>query len=479
MTLEHSPGQTIRVLRDDAEMTSTMEVLANELARTNAALLEAQRQNAELLAQIAHQAQHDTLTGLPNRALFQDRLERAVVGAARQGAELAVMFIDLDGFKVVNEMFGHHAGDLALVEVARRLEQCLRQSDTVAHMGGDEFAVILTDLRDPEDAARVGRKLIHALEQHVQIGNHEMAVTASIGLSLFPQDGQDAISLARHADVALYRAKQDGKNDLRFFSQEMNAAALERVQLEARLHGALERGELALHYQPQCEVISGRVLSFEALLRWTHPELGSVPPDRFIPVAEDSGLIVPIGAWVLEEAARQIAAWRLDGFDDVRVAVNVSPVQFARNDFVSSVERTLERHGLEGRHLEIELTERLIVRDMDRASRRLAELRALGVTVSIDDFGAGHSSLSYLTRLPVDVLKVDRSFVGALSTGSDAHRVVQAIVALAHAFGLGVVAEGVETDAQLEVLNALGCERTQGYLLGRPVPALEAVRWLA
>jgi diguanylate cyclase len=469
----------IRFETDRVRQEAEFERLRNaDLARANAALVDADRQKSELLSQLAHQAQHDGLTGLPNRALFQDRLERAVAGAARNGHELAVMFIDLDGFKLVNDTLGHHAGDLLLVEVAHRLEQCLRQSDTVARMGGDEFTVILADLRDPEDAALVARKLIRSLKQSVRVAGHEMNVTASVGVSLFPRDGQDATSLACHADVALYRAKQDGKNDVRFFSHDMNAAALERVQLEAQLHGALERDELTLHYQPQCDAATGRVRSFEALLRWTHPELGSVPPDRFIPVAEDSGLIIPIGAWVLEEAARQVAAWREDGFDGVRVAINVSPVQFAREDFVWLIEQTLERYGLEGRHLEIELTERLIVRDLDRASKRLAALRALGVTVSIDDFGAGHSSLSYLTRLPVDVLKVDRSFVGALGSGSDAGRVVQAIVGLAHAFGLSVVAEGIETDVQLQAVTALGCERTQGYLLGRPAPALEAVRWL-
>jgi diguanylate cyclase len=477
MTIEHSIPQASGKEREGPEATR-VEALAAELAHTNAALLEANRYNAELVGRLAHQARYDSLTGLPNRALFQDRLERAVAGATRQNADLAVLFMDLDGFKIINDTLGHHTGDLALIEVARRLEQHLRQSDTVAHMGGDEFAVILSDLSDPEDTMRVARKLLRAFGQPVCVSGHEMTVTASIGVSLFPRDGQNAESLARHAGVALYQAKQDGKNDVRFFSPEMNAAALDRVLLEAKLHGALERGELSLHYQPQCEAATGRVLSFEALLRWTHPELGSVPPDRFIPVAEDCGLIVPIGAWVLEEAARQVAAWRKDGFDDLRVAVNVSPVQFVRDDFTVHIEEMLERYGLEGRHLEIELTERLIVRDLKRASKRLSALRALGVTVSIDDFGAGYSSLSYLTHLPVDVLKVDRSFINALSTDSDASRIIQAIVSLAHAFGLSVVAEGVETDAQLQVLNALGCERTQGYLLGRPMPALEAARWL-
>jgi diguanylate cyclase len=353
----------------------------------------------------------------------------------------------------------------------------VRESDTVARMGGDEFTVILSELQDAPDAARVAQRLVSAIEAPLVISGQEVGVTASVGVSLYPADGNSAELLARHADMALYRAKQEGKNTVRFFAPEMNAEALERVKLESALRGALERQEFSVHYQPLMTA-DGRTRSFEALLRWRHETLGVVTPDRFIPAAEDAGLIVPIGAWVLDEALRQIAVWRAEGFADLCVAVNVSPVQLARDDFVRTVSETLQRHGLDGSSLELEVTERSIVRDFERTSSRLEALRWLGVSVSVDDFGAGQSSLAYLLRLPVDVLKVDRSFVAAMHASGSEARVVPAMVALAHALGLSVVAEGVETPAQLDALSQLGCERLQGYLLGRPVPAEDVRRWL-
>jgi diguanylate cyclase len=445
---------------------------SDDLARVNAALVRTDREKSELMEQLAYQAQHDTLTGLPNRALFTDRLEHTVRSAARYDRQLAVMFVDLDGFKLVNDTLGHHAGDALLVEVGHRLQGAVRESDTVARMGGDEFTVILSEVTSSADATKVAQRIVASLEEPIFLPGHNghVSVTASIGVSLYPRDAEDAETLSRHADLALYRAKDDGKNTVRFYSSDMNTAAVERLTTDTALRGALERREFSLHYQPITSSMNSRC-TLEALLRWTHPVLGRVSPDRFIPAAEDTGLIVPIGAWVLEESLRQIATWRASGWADVRVAVNVSPVQLNRDDFVQTVAESLQRQGLAGECLELELTERTIVRDVERTSVRLEALRALGVGISVDDFGTGHSSLSYLMRLPVDTLKVDRSFVSTMGAGQT--RIVAAIVALAHALGLGVVAEGVETQSQLEALTQLGCERFQGYLLGRPVPAEE------
>jgi diguanylate cyclase (GGDEF)-like protein len=464
--------ETERVRREAALERRRSE----DLARVNAALVKAAKEKNELMEQLAHQARHDALTGLPNRALFADRLERTVKVAARYARQLAVMFVDLDGFKLVNDTLGHHAGDALLVEVSRRLESAVRESDTVARMGGDEFTVILSEVASSDDAARVAGRVIAALQTPMRLPGFETPVTvsASVGVSLYPQDALEAETLSKHADLALYRAKSEGKNTVRFFSPDMNAAAVERLTLENALRGALERREFSLHYQPIKATNGAR--TFEALLRWTHPSLGRIAPDRFIPVAEDSGLIVSVGAWVLNEALRQTAAWRASGWADVRVAVNVSPLQLAREDFVQTVAEVLARHRLAGDALELEITERTIVRDLERTRSRLEDLRALGVGVSVDDFGAGHSSLAYLMRLPVDTLKVDRSFVAAMDNGET--KVVAAIVALAHALGLGVVAEGVETGTQMTMLEQLGCERFQGYFLGRPAPAVEAQNWL-
>jgi diguanylate cyclase (GGDEF)-like protein len=464
--------ETERVRREAALERQRSE----DLSRVNAALVKADTEKSALMEQLEHQARHDALTGLPNRALFADRLERTVRAAARYGRELAVLFVDLDGFKLVNDTLGHHAGDALLIEVSRRLEYAVRESDTVARMGGDEFTIVLSEVLSSADAARVAGRIVHSLEAPMKLPGSDtlVNVTASVGVSVYPRDGLDAETLSKHADLALYRAKEEGKNGVRFFAPDMNAAAVERLQIESALRGALERSEFSLHYQP-IQAAHG-AHTFEALLRWTHPTLGRIAPDRFIPSAEDSGLIVTLGAWVLNEALRQVGAWRAGGASDVRVAVNVSPVQLARDDFVTTVADALKRHNLEGDCLELELTERVIVRDLERTSARLTALRDLGVGLSVDDFGAGHSSLAYLMRLPVDTLKIDRSFVAAVDAGET--RVVGAIVALAHALGLGVVAEGVETGTQLETLKALGCERFQGYFLGRPAPASDAQGWL-
>ncbi|WP_158263760.1 putative bifunctional diguanylate cyclase/phosphodiesterase [Deinococcus arcticus] len=482
---------------DNARLTAQLRQLSGELEgrvqrrtaelnRANAALREltgdleqkVRERTAELeasQARLAHQAQHDVLTGLPNRALFQDRLERGIATAVRERRRVAVLFIDLDGFKAVNDTLGHAAGDELLREVAARLQDSVRRNDTVARLGGDEFTVMLLSIHSAQDAALVAAKILERLRQPIALGGAQAHVTGSIGVSLYPDDGADAQDLQRFADLAMYRAKQGGKNNVTFYAPEMNAAGTARSSMELGLRGALEGGELRVVYQPLHD-LSGQVRGAEALLRWQSAALGNVSPATFIPVAEDTGLIIPIGTFVLNEACRQLAAWREDGRALERISVNVSPAQFVQGDFVDVVRRALQTWRLQGRDLELELTERMILRDVKGVARKMAELRAMGVRLSIDDFGTGNSALNYLMTLPVTTLKVDRTFVQALEDSPGAYRIVQAIVALGHALGLDVVAEGVETPAQLLQVRDLGVERTQGFLLGRPGPP-EELNW--
>ncbi|MGY2897062.1 putative bifunctional diguanylate cyclase/phosphodiesterase [Deinococcus sp. UYEF24] len=419
-----------------------------------------------LTERLQHEAHHDPLTGLPNRTLLTDRLNHALARGARTLQPLAVVFLDLDGFKRINDTLGHDAGDALLKEVATRLQSTLRPSDTVARLGGDEFVVLVTDLSSPTDAARTARRLQTVINRPITLGGQRVTVQASLGISVAPQDGKDAGVLLRQADLAMYQAKREGKNDLRFFAPELNAAAMERLDLEIRLKAALESGALELHYQPQFGVQSGELVGIEALLRWSDPELGPVSPDRIIPIAEDTGLIVPLGAWVLETACRQAAVW---GFR-VPVAVNVSPAQLIRPDFVETVRQSLNRHGMPGAALKLEITERLAVRDSVLIARHLEEVRQLGVRVSLDDFGAGHSGIASLLHWPLDELKIDRSVIVGLGQGDKVQRVVAALLALARGLELPVIAEGVETPLQLDILRSLGCETVQGYLTGRPSP---------
>ncbi|MFX0145687.1 MAG: EAL domain-containing protein [Candidatus Hodarchaeota archaeon] len=445
-----------------------------EMASRLAAVAIEQRQ---LHDQLAHQARHDALTGLPNRLMFGERLQHALTEARRNDWLLAVLFIDLDRFKQINDTLGHTVGDSLLQQVSRRLESCLRKSDSLARMGGDEFTLVLSELKDPQDALRVAQKLLNALEAPFSVGAYELFVTASIGISVYPRDGRDAATLQRSADSAMYRAKTRGKNSYEFFTPDLSVAALEQLEIETALRRAMENNELQLYYQPQVEM-SGKLAGLEALLVWNHPKLGVISPTQFIPVAEESGMIVPIGAWVLEEACRQNAVWRAVGYRTVTVAVNVSPMQFARADFVETVASALRHSGLESSLLELELTESVVMRDVVESARQMERLRTLGVSISIDDFGTGYSSLSYLRRLPIDNLKIDQSFLEELEKDSNTMPLVQAIVALAHGLGLSVIAEGVETEAQMEVLRAVKCDKVQGYLLGGPLPAEAAERLL-
>ncbi|WP_161884162.1 sensor domain-containing protein [Deinococcus alpinitundrae] len=438
-----------------------------------------QRQATEVLA---YQAHHDALTGLPNRSLFLDRLERALAAARRHGDKLAVAFVDLDRFKLVNDTLGHAAGDELLRAVAQRLRGCLREVDTVSRMGGDEFLLLLPGVRSISEASRVARKVISSLAPAFEVVGRELFVTASVGLSLYPLDAPDAQNLLSHADQAMYQAKEAGKNAFRVFSTEQPDDLQERFALEGELRQAVQRSELELHYQPLIEISSGRVRGVEALLRWHHPRLGLVSPATFIPIAEESGLIVsPVGEWVLTEACRQNAAWQRAGLAPFQVSVNVSALQFDREDFVEMVAAALDSNGLEGRWLELELTETLVMRRVSESARQLARLRALGVSIAIDDFGTGHSSLAYLQQLPIDTLKIDRSFVLGLDASlvGGTHPLIQAVIAMGHALGLAVVAEGVETEVQLQWLGQEGCDLAQGFLLARPQSAGSLKAFLA
>jgi diguanylate cyclase (GGDEF)-like protein/PAS domain S-box-containing protein len=428
---------------------------------------------------MAHQAHHDPLTELPNRVLFEDRLQNAISGARRHRRTLGVLYVDLDRFKLVNDTLGHATGDHLLKQVARRFSRCLRQSDTLARTGGDEFSLVLPEIDHPEGALLVAEKLVNALKAPVRVGACELFVSASIGIALYPEDGEDAATLQRKADTAMYFAKNKGGGRAQRYTGEIRAITEKRLAIENDLHRALERNELSLHYQPQFDLATGRMTGFEALLRWIHPELGPIPPNRFIPIAEESGLIAAISNWVLEEACAQNRRWQVGGFAPVRIAVNIPASLFSRSDLVSVVARVLCNHKLDSPFLELELTESAIMQDVAGSINQMSRLRALGVRIAIDDFGTGYSSLSYLQSLPVDNLKIDQSFLRVLDETGRTGPVIQAIVDLAHGLGLTVTAEGVELESQLNSLRQMGCDTVQGFWMGRPMPAGMATELLA
>ena len=449
-----------------------------EMARDMASIAIEHRR---LTDRLSYQAQHDALTGLPNRFLLEDRLQQAIAYANRHDSQLAVLLIDLDGFKYVNDTVGHQAGDQVLIEVSRRLRSVTRRTDTLARIGGDEFCLVLSDLNRASDAFQVAQTCLDILRKPLFIAEHEYSVSASIGISCYPEHGAEPEILQQNADTAMYHAKFSGKNGFQVFTSEINAPLRERLELMGDLRRALENGEFHLVYQPQFGA-GGDLVGFEALLRWDHPKRGTIFPDKFIPVAEETGLIVSIGNWVLDQACRQLAVWHRMGYAKLRVAVNVSTLQFERQDWMQTVSDALKRNGLPPSSLELELTETVVMKNCERAASRLTELRALGVSSAIDDFGTGYSSLKYLQNLPIDTLKIDQSFVRNLDPHSDGQSgngaIVQAIVTLAQQLGLRVVAEGVETDQELEVLRRLGCDFVQGYLFSRPMSVANCDRFL-
>jgi diguanylate cyclase (GGDEF)-like protein/PAS domain S-box-containing protein len=420
---------------------------------------------------IRHIAHHDVLTGLPNRLHLSIALGQALAIAQRKSSEVALMFLDMDRFKIINDTLGHYVGDQLLVEVAHRLKSCVRESDIVARLGGDEFVAALTDITDPSAVATIANKLLQALGQPYQVAGHALHSTPSIGISLFPLDGRDIGTLMKNADAAMYHAKEQGRNNIQYFTPAMNAAVGQRMELERGLRTALEARQFDLYYQPQVCGQSGRILGFEALIRWRHPERGLVSPGDFIPVAEDTGLIGPIGDWVLEEASRQLQEWKQAGITGLTMAVNLSAYQLRSSNLVDNVRAVLARHDIAGDELELEVTESVAMDNPERAIDRLHDLRALGVKLAIDDFGTGYSSLAYLKNLPIQTLKLDRSFVRDIETDANDAAISAATLALAHSLGLKVVAEGVETAAQRDFLVAHDCDILQGYLFGKPEPA--------
>ena len=440
----------------DARLDARTAALADSLTLAN-----------EELTQLAL---HDTLTGLPNRILLADRISQAMAKVAEQGGCFSLMFIDLDGFKPVNDAFGHHVGDRLLREVALRLREQLRSQDTLARIGGDEF-VLLVRLSGPDDAPQVATRQVSLLAKSFRVDEHDLQISASIGIALYPGNGQSAEELLMNADAAMYHAKGGGKNGYSFFDVSMNTNARKQLQLLQDLRQALEHNQFRLHYQPKFDASNGKPVGAEALLRWEHPQQGLLQPDDFIELAEKTGLIIPIGEWVLNEACRQMRIWFDQGYSHWRIAVNLSALQFCYSGLVDSVVSALERNQLPANSLTLEITETTAMSDADASMTVLQKLSHMGVDLSIDDFGTGYSSLMYLKRLPANELKIDRGFVRDLEHDSDDAAIVSAIVALGQALGLRIVAEGVETDTQQSFLTTLGCDSLQGFLLGQPLPA--------
>ncbi|HEX6721826.1 MAG TPA: EAL domain-containing protein, partial [Burkholderiaceae bacterium] len=422
---------------------------------------------------IRHLATHDTLTGLPNRALFLEELGRSMRDARREGQQLALLFVDLDHFKIINDTLGHDAGDLLLAQMAKALRDCLRPSDLVARLGGDEFVVLLRHPAGRHEAAVVARKLLHAVTQPLSLKGQECRVSASVGICIFPDNAGDEASLMKGADIAMYEAKREGRNGFRYFSTDAPPQSPLRLRMASNLQVAIERDEFTLHFQPKIDLQSGRITGAEALLRWTNPELGAVPPGEFIALAEETGLMLPIGRWVLHQACAQHMAWRREGLPPMPLAVNLSPRQFADAELLADIQRALRHTGMPAEALELEVTEGVVVSNPERALATLQAIKRMGVRLAIDDFGTGYSSLGQLKRFPIDTLKIDRSFIRGLPGDVHDIAIVEAIVVMCRALKLNVVAEGVETAEQREFLRQRACTQMQGYQFSQPLPAAQ------
>ena len=428
--------------------------------------------------QMTHSAQHDFLTGLPNRMLLNDRVGQAIVSASRNMKKVAVLFLDLDGFKHINDSLGHPIGDQLLQSIAKRLVNCVRGSDTVSRQGGDEFVVLLSEVAHSEDPAITARRMLQAVKGTHSIGQHDLHVTTSIGVSVYPDDGLDAETLIENADTAMYQAKENGRQSYQFFKPAMNVRAVERQSIEESLRRALDRQEFVVHYQPKINLGTGGITGAEALIRWIHPNRGLIPPAQFIPVAEDCGLILPIGKWVLREACKQARSWVDAGLPLATVAVNISAMEFRNENFLESVFEILKDTDLDPSSLELELTESVLMKRVESAASILQTLRARGVHLAVDDFGTGYSSLSYLRKFPIDALKIDQSFVNQIATTPDETTIVTAVISMGRSLKLRVVAEGVETREQLDFLQAQQCEEAQGYYFSPPVPPQQFAKLL-
>ena len=452
------------------------------LARVSWQLAQAARRETASKAahaeRVQHLAYHDNLTGLPNRFFFSKVLEQGIAGARRHGKSLAVLFLDLDRFKEINDTLGHQSGDQLLEELARRLQSCVRESDTVARLGGDEFVVVLPELDDQSYAATVARKLLGVTAQPFEIHGRSLIATASIGIAMYPRDGYDEQALMKCADAAMYHAKAEGKDNFQYYAKQLQADKLARLTLEVSLRHALERNEFELHYQPKIDLLTGGITGVEALLRWRSPEHGMVMPGDFIPIAEYTGLIVPIGRWVLETACTQGVAWKKQGFSDLCISVNLSPRQFSDAGLVSDIAAILARTGIDPATVELEITESMLMQNVDRALRTLAELTEMRLRLAVDDFGTGYSSLSNLKRFPLNTLKIDRAFIRDLPHDGDDRVIAHAIIGMGRALSLTIVAEGVETAAQVAFLRDHRCDQYQGYHFSKPIPAADMTKLL-
>jgi diguanylate cyclase (GGDEF)-like protein/PAS domain S-box-containing protein len=469
----HLPSNCILIRRDGFETPiedSVAPIHDREGKATGAVIVFRDVSAARAMAeQMTHSAQHDFLTGLPNRMLLNDRVNQAIALAARHAKKVAVLFLDLDGFKHINDSLGHPIGDKLLQSIAQRLVSCVRGTDTVSRQGGDEFVVLLSEMAQQEDAAISALRILDAVAKAHSIDQHDLHLTASIGVSVCPDDGLDAETLIKNADIAMYQAKENGRQSYQFFKPVMNVRAVERQSIEESLRRALERKEFSLHYQPKVRLATGEITGAEALIRWSHPTRGPVSPANFIPVAEDCGLILPIGQWVLREACKQARAWLDAGLSLGSIAVNISSMEFRDDNFLESVFETLSETGLDPRFLELELTESVLMKRAESASSVLKTLRARGVQIAVDDFGTGYSSLSYLRKFPIDALKIDQSFVRQITSAPDDSTIVTAVISMGRSLKLRVVAEGVETQAELAFLRARLCDEAQGFYFSRPV----------
>jgi diguanylate cyclase (GGDEF)-like protein/PAS domain S-box-containing protein len=478
----HLPLNCVLVRRDGFEIPiedSVSPIHNREGEATGAVIVFRDVSVAQAMAlQMAHSAQHDFLTGLPNRMLLNDRVSQAIVLAHRHMKKVAVLFLDLDGFKHINDSLGHPIGDKLLQSIAKRLVDCGRSSDTVSRQGGDEFVVLLSEVEQSDDAATTARRMLQAVAEPHSIGQHDLHVTASIGLSIYPDDGLDAETLIKNADTAMYQAKENGHQSYQFFRPAMNVRAVERQSIEESLRRALERQEFALQYQPIVNIKTGEITGAEALIRWTHPNRGPVSPAQFIPVAEDCGLILPIGNWVLREACKQARAWVDSGLPLGTMAVNISAIEFRDEHFLEGVFGILKDTGLDPRSLELELTESVLMKRADSTESILKALRARGVQIAVDDFGTGYSSLSYLRKFPIDALKIDQSFVRQITTAADETTIVTAVISMGRSLKLRVVAEGVENQEELAFLQAHQCDEAQGYFFSRPLPPKQFAKLL-
>jgi diguanylate cyclase (GGDEF)-like protein/PAS domain S-box-containing protein len=479
----HLPLNCVLIRRDGFEIPiedSVSPIHNREGQATGAVIVFRDVSVAQAMAlQMAHSAQHDFLTGLPNRMLLNDRVSQAIVLAHRHMKKVAVLFLDLDGFKHINDSLGHPIGDKLLQSVAKRLVDCGRSSDTVSRQGGDEFVVLLSEVEQSDDAAITARRMLQAVAEPHPIDQHDLHVTASIGLSIYPDDGLNAETLIKNADTAMYQAKENGHQSFQFFKPAMNVRAVERQSIEESLRRALERKEFALQYQPIINLGTGEITGAEALIRWTHPTRGPVSPAQFIPIAEDCGLIMPIGNWVLCEACKQAQAWTHAGLRLATMAVNISAMEFRDEHFLEGVFEALKDTGLDPRSLELELTESVLMKRAESTESILKTLRARGVQVAVDDFGTGYSSLSYLRKFPIDALKIDQSFVRQITTAPDETTIVTAVISMGRSLKLRVVAEGVETQEELAFLQAHQCDEAQGYFFSRPLPPEQFAKLLA